>query len=121
MTILLPQQEQIQTQAQKFRGVWVRLQAIPWWGQCVALWLGVLIGLTAVGLISVRLLDLREGYDPVIQVSPYGIPGIWARWDSPYYIDLANQGYAALPYAMGYFPLYPLLMRGISQATGLSL
>ncbi|NJN98432.1 MAG: hypothetical protein HC875_32265 [Anaerolineales bacterium] len=98
-----------------------RLQLLPWWGQCAALWLATLLVLTAVGLIAVQILDLREGYDPIIGVPPNSVPGIWARWDSPYYIHLARDGYAAVPYAMGYFPLYPLLMRGLSNLTGLSL
>ncbi len=106
---------------QKLNLWWDRLRSIPWWGQCIGLWLGVLIMLTVAGLVAVRLLDLREGYDPVIAVPPDSIPGIWARWDSPYYIDLANQGYPALPYAMGYFPLYPLLMSGLAKLTGMSL
>lgn len=100
---------------------WERFQLLPWWGQCVALWLVTLLVLTGVGLIAVRVLDLREGYDPIIGVPPDVIPGIWARWDSPYYIHLARDGYAAVPYAMGYFPLYPLLMQGLAGMTGMSL
>ena len=118
MTAIAPSTAKYQ---HKISSWWHRLQAVPWWGQCLALWLAVLLTLTAVGLVSVRVLDLREGYDPVIGVSPYGVPGIWARWDSPYYIDLAQQGYAALPYAMGYFPLFPMLMAGLSRLTGMSL
>jgi hypothetical protein len=104
---------------QKKFSVW--REELPWWGQCVALWLTLMVGLTAVGLVAVRVLDLREGYDPVIGVPPDSIPGIWARWDAPYYINLAKQGYAALPYAMGYFPLYPLLVAALTRVTGLSL
>lgn len=100
---------------------WARLQAMPWWGQCIGLWLVAMVALTAVGLVAVRVLDLREGYDPVVGVPPDSIPGIWARWDSPYYINLARQGYRALPYAMGYFPLYPALISGLSRVSGLSL
>jgi Gpi18-like mannosyltransferase len=100
-------------------GQWIK--DMPWWGQCVLVWLAALAVLTVAGLIAVRVLDLREGYDPVIGVSPYSVPGIWARWDSPYYINLAERGYEALPYAMGYFPLYPLLMVGLSRITGMSL
>jgi len=99
--------------------VW--LQSIPWWGQCVLLWLAVVAGLSMAGLVGVRVLDLREGYDPIIGVPPESLPGIWARWDSPYYVNIAKNGYAAVPYAMGYFPLYPLSLAGLSQLTGWDL
>jgi hypothetical protein len=98
-----------------------RLYAVPWWVQCVALWLVLAVGLSAAGLEAVRVVDLREGYDPVIGVAPDSIPGIWARWDSPYYVHLAQQGYAELAYAMGYFPLYPLLMASLARLSGLNL
>lgn len=39
----------------------------------------------------------------------------WRRWDSEYYIAIATQGYARLQY-MAFFPLYPLLMRGVMTA-----
>jgi Gpi18-like mannosyltransferase len=117
-TVTVPQAEHY---LGKLATGWERLQTLPWWGQCVALWLATMFVLTAVGLVAVRVLDLREGYDPVIGVAPDSIPGIWARWDSPYYIDIANQGYEALPYAMGYFPLYPMLMAGLSRFSGMSL
>jgi Gpi18-like mannosyltransferase len=96
--------------------VWLR--SIPWWGQCLLLWLAVVVGLSMAGLVGVRVLDLREGYDPIIGVPPESLPGIWARWDSPYYVNIAQNGYAAIPYAMGYFPLYPLSLAGLSQLTG---
>ena len=108
----------INNQTSKLQSRWL---ALPWWGQVSLLWLGVLLVLNLIGLLATRILDLGAGYDPVIGVSPSGIPGIWARWDSPYYIDLANNGYEALPYAMGYFPLYPALISIVSRLTGLPL
>jgi Gpi18-like mannosyltransferase len=80
-----------------------------------------ILALTAAGLVGTRVLDLREGHDPVIGLPPHTWPGIWARWDSPYYYNIAREGYAAHPYAMGYFPLYPLLVSGVSKLTGLHL
>ncbi|MBN1218144.1 MAG: hypothetical protein JXM69_04390 [Anaerolineae bacterium] len=74
--------------------------------------------LTVVGLTSVHWLDLREGYNPYINLSPDTLPGLWARWDSYYYVSIAQQGYA--PYNMGFFPLYPALMAGLSYVTGFS-
>src|SRR3990172_5889459 len=96
-----------------------RLRALPWWGQCALLWLALVVGLSAVGLVGAQALDLsqsssgryvkvRDGYDRVVGVPPGSLPGIWARWDSPYYYNIARDGYAAHPYAMGFLPLYPL-------------
>jgi Gpi18-like mannosyltransferase len=48
-----------------------------------------------------------------------------ARWDSGWYIGIAESGYEAPPTSIGqetnhaFFPLYPLLMRGVARATGL--
>jgi hypothetical protein len=48
-----------------------------------------------------------------------------ARWDSGWYIGIAESGYMLPPKAFGqetnhaFFPLYPLLMRAVMRATGL--
>ena len=90
-----------------------------WWRSCLALWAAAFVVLSLTGLLAVRIVDMREGYDPVIGVDPYGVPGIWARWDSPYYLRLATDGYAEMPLAVGYFPVYPLGIRIVSTLTGL--
>jgi len=35
---------------------------------------------------------------------------IWARWDSVWYLQIANQGYSASDNSAAFFPLYPLLI-----------
>jgi hypothetical protein len=96
-------------------------RAWPWWAHCGLLWLGLVLGLSAAGALGLWILDLREGYDPVINLPAHIWPAIWARWDSPYYYNIAKEGYLAHPYAMGYFPLYPLLINGLAALTGLHL
>jgi Gpi18-like mannosyltransferase len=96
-----------------------RYADLPWWVICVAVWLAAVLLLTAAALAGAQIGELREGYDPVIGVSPRGIPGVWARWDSPYYVDIAKQGYEALPLAHGFFPVYPLLMAAVVRLTGI--
>jgi hypothetical protein len=87
---------------------------------------------TASGLVGVRILDLREGYDPgegpprsipgvTAWAPPDTLPGLWARWDSNYYLTIADLGYTVQPEGMGHFPLYPLLMAGLSRLTGFGL
>src|SRR5512138_385958 len=45
------------------------------------------------------------------------------RWDAPFYLALAKEGYPApreAPpvYHLGFFPLYPLAVRGFEQVVG---
>lgn len=42
------------------------------------------------------------------------------RWDSLWYLAIANHGYSSKASA-GFFPVYPLLMRGLSYVTGSTL
>lgn len=92
-----------------------------WWGRCAIIWAVVAVVLTSVGLTAVQFADLREGYDPVVGVPPDTVPGIWARWDSSYYIAIAREGYENNLYAVGFFPLYPLTFAFVSRLTGWSL
>jgi hypothetical protein len=99
------------------------IEQLLWWEKCVLLWGVTLVILTCVGLITVRIMGppTDEGYVAAILVPADTIPGIWARWDSGWYIRLANEGYAAYPAAAGFFPLFPLLMAVVSRLTGWSL
>lgn len=40
----------------------------------------------------------------------------WRHWDSNFYLEIATQGYKTLQH-MAFFPLYPLLIRGLSFIT----
>jgi hypothetical protein len=46
----------------------------------------------------------------------------WARWDAAHYVAIAGQGYGGSnpsPHGgLGFFPLFPLLMRGMVAASG---
>ncbi len=47
---------------------------------------------------------------------------MWARWDARWYERIATQGYEFLgdeQSSVAFFPLYPLLMRGVHAVTGL--
>jgi len=45
----------------------------------------------------------------------------WLRWDAAYFVDLTRYGYPSDPTSgrIAFFPLYPLVARGICDATGL--
>ncbi len=61
----------------------------------------------------------KWGYDLVRRVTPL------ARWDSGWYISIAEGGYQPPPNAFGqetnhaFFPLYPLLIRLVTRTTGI--
>lgn len=44
---------------------------------------------------------------------------VWARWDSSFYLRIATEGYFLYPdepSAVAFFPLYPLLLKGVALA-----
>jgi hypothetical protein len=94
-------------------------QSVPWWGQCFALWLGAWAILTSAGFVGLRVLGLREGFPSEYELPADSLPGLWTRWDAGQYLVLAYQGYENAPEYAGYFPLYPMLMGGLFQLTGL--
>lgn len=51
---------------------------------------------------------------------PYWLFGIWNRWDAGHYLDIANQGYTNevdRHFDIAFFPLFPLLIRGLMIVT----
>jgi hypothetical protein len=93
---------------------------LPWWLQCLSVWAAALLVLTVLGLAVLRYIDVR-GHPSFITLNWRSIPGLWVRWDSGYYLRLSMQGYAENQDALGFFPLYPLFMAGLSRISGLSL
>jgi hypothetical protein len=102
----------------------VQLRLIPWWVECIALWLVTLLVLTLVGMLTVRLAQsdgMGIGYVQWPQFAPDTPPGLWLRWDANYYLTIARDGYVTHANMYGFFPLYPLLVRLISGAVGGSI
>ncbi|HEV8120687.1 MAG TPA: glycosyltransferase 87 family protein [Candidatus Polarisedimenticolia bacterium] len=85
-------------------------------------------GLLGAFLLPSGLLLQKGNLQGHVRVSP--VFDIWARWDSEWYLLIATRGYGAddafvgLPVSYrhgddaGFFPLYPMLLRGVA-ATGL--
>ena len=94
----------------------------PWWVQCLTLGFTVMIILTFAGLTIVQFVDFSKGV-PATLAAPDSIPGIWARWDSGYYLSISKEGYSTdiefLKQAAGYFPLYPFLILILNKLTGI--
>ena len=84
----------------------------------VALFIMVWISLRAVPRLGLYPAQLPDNFLP-------GHPFLdgWARWDASHYIAVARFGYGdpASPSpdgGIGFFPLYPLLMRAVATVTG---
>jgi 4-amino-4-deoxy-L-arabinose transferase-like glycosyltransferase len=45
------------------------------------------------------------------------LAGMWLRWDTPWYLEIAAHGYGCYG-SSAFMPLYPLLIRGLSFLTG---
>jgi hypothetical protein len=90
--------------------------------------LGRVIALGAmVGGVHWPAPHLREGHlnaagSAVLQSETLAVD-VWNRWDSQFYNALANQGYpkarddGGWVYHAAYYPLFPVLMRGVSELT----
>jgi hypothetical protein len=83
-----------------------------------------------------RLLLVVSGYLSLTLIPPptdiaiwHGAPDIpivdmWGRWDSAWYLDIAQNGYFFDPNrqsSVAFFPLYPLLMRAVGSLIGSNL
>ncbi|MEJ7763328.1 MAG: mannosyltransferase family protein [Thermomicrobiales bacterium] len=71
----------------------------------------------------------RLGYYPAQLPDAFlaGVPALdgWARWDTAHYVAVARLGYgdpaSPSPHGgVGFFPLYPLLMRGLVEIVGVA-
>lgn len=91
----------------------LRLWAALW---PVILVIGLYVVLTATGIAGARLLDLEHGALPAgSSEEARQWPGVWARWDSGYYLAIAREGYDAENATPAFYPLYPLLIRFVSS------
>ena len=66
------------------------------------------------------------GFDPSGLTAPFGYFGNllvapFARWDSVWYLAIAHGGYAHQPARTAFFPLYPLVLRGLGVVIGSDL
>jgi hypothetical protein len=84
-----------------------------------ALWVSRLL-VWAAGLGAVAIWGIHDGhrvaFDPGGMTRPFGavgdlLVGPAARWDSVWYLDIANDGYGGSSDRAAFFPLYPLLVR----------
>jgi hypothetical protein len=93
-----------------------------------ALWTSRLV-VMATGILAVLSFGRAPGtagFDPVRLTAPFGYFGNLlvaplARWDSVWYLAIAHGGYDHEPARTAFFPLYPLVTRGLGVVIGSDL
>jgi hypothetical protein len=104
------------SQAPGVRVAWTAL----WSSRLVVLASGVL------GVLAFRLAPRSSAFDPAGLTAPFGYFGNllaapFARWDSTWYLAIAQGGYDHEASRTAFFPLYPLLTRGVGVVIGSDL
>lgn len=113
------------------RAVLARLRgsegALAWREAWAALWTSRLV-VWAVGMLGVLFLGRAPGtraFDPAGLTTPFSPLGNLfaapaARWDSVWYLGIARDGYDDAPQhaKAAFYPLYPMLMRGLGWVVG---
>jgi Mannosyltransferase (PIG-V) len=92
-----------------------------WWGSRLVVFLSGLLAVLSFG-------DARDwpAFDPTRLTAPFGYFGNllaapFARWDSVWYLAIAQGGYDHEPARTAFFPLYPLVIRGVGEVIGSNL
>jgi hypothetical protein len=96
--------------------------AVAWrafWVSRVLVWAA---GLGAIAIWGIHATH-RADFDPGGVTRPFGafgdlLVGPAARWDSVWYLDIANDGYGGSGDRAAFFPLYPLLVKVVGTLCG---
>ncbi|MGI8595555.1 MAG: mannosyltransferase family protein [Solirubrobacteraceae bacterium] len=96
-----------QDRRRSLRTAWQAL----WWSRAVV-WASGLVAIAAVGTKETS----AARFDAPGLTRPFGafgdaIVGPAARWDSHWFLTIADEGYGGEPQRAAFFPLYPLLVR----------
>lgn len=93
--------------------------ARPWFAVRTFLWTRVAItglALLAAALPTHERLE-REGASPLLHDLGWPID-LWARWDSVWYLTIAEQGYHGAAETLAFWPLYPALVAAVGGVLG---
>jgi len=102
---------------------WLRQPAQRWLVTPVAVFLFTRLFIVCIALLTTTNLPDNLGED-VYQDDPWmyeGFPGLWMRWDTQWYVEIAQDGYWYNPGSLSpvsWFPVYPILMRTFSPVFG---
>ena len=95
-----------------------------WWQQVLFSALGASLLMLAAGWVGAVLLTTYSGWGEGVVVdkaSAVTTPGVFVRYDAWYYLQIARDGYRADGNERAFFPLYPLVVRGLSRLANISL
>ncbi len=95
-----------------------------WWVQVLLIAVGAILYIEVAGLVGTKVLPPVVGWGesvPVPEDVADSIPGRFARWDSGWYLTIAENGYRPDSPEREFFPLYPLLTRAISRSLGVPM
>jgi hypothetical protein len=99
-----------------------RVQRWRWTAFPITLWAVTRVAILGFGQLSMTLVPglwQSAGLDREYLLRHPPIEGL-CRWDCRFFQDLANHGYVHEGYT-NFFPLYPLLVRGLHEVTGLQV
>lgn len=97
-----------------FGGLWNRLLAYrDQWQSVLLVAILIRLFLNIPALIGANWFPIQDSGIGLTSfgADPRSLPGIWLRWDSFYYVHIASDGYSYHGDDIGFFPLYPLLIR----------
>lgn len=69
------------------------------------------LALSVIAAMAFGMIPEQQGLHAVFHRTTVVALDVWARWDSEYYLDIAQHGYAFRSALTGFFPLYPMLIR----------
>lgn len=84
----------------------------------LVVFLSARISLSVIALLAVAMLPEQRGQHEVYHRSADVVLDVWARWDSEYYLDIAEHGYSMRRALLAFFPLYPLLVSTLASVLG---
>lgn len=98
---------------------------LVWWKQVLMVGTLSMLYIFFVGWLGVLIIPPVSGWGPGVppipELDPRALIGLFVRWDSGYYIDIVQHGYTVEGDERAFFPLYPLIVRGISRLTTLPI
>jgi len=101
------------------------LWTMPWHVQVSLIVVGAVAYIFSIGWLGAVLIPPLAGWGngiPVIlNANPIDLPALFVRWDSGYYLTIAEQGYTSDGAERAFFPLYPFAVYGVHKVSGLSI
>jgi hypothetical protein len=86
--------------------------------EALVVFVGARVMLSLIAGLAVALLPEQRGQHDVFHRSENVWLDVWARWDSEYYLGIAEFGYSMRSEHVAFFPLYPVLISSLAPVLG---